>query len=450
MSPQNLQPVLDSGTCIACGACVAACGKLELVLNEESGLHEPNGHGDANAAAVCPSIRVDFEELSRHLFGCEVAISEHGVVDSVHLAQSTNHELNFRASSGGLIKELLLEYISRDDVDGVIALREVGGLRYEPTLLRSASEIVSLPGSIYHNLALDKALRILRENEGRFVLVAIPCQLEGIYNYVTIQEPQLEERIAGTVGLICGWNFSRHAIQAICEFKGIDFDMIEEISYRGDGPVGKLRIVADGMEHVINRRIDFAYQVAFDRSFNIPRCHLCVNHTNFLADVVVGDAWLPSTLGTSTGISLVICRRPESTAMLKAMADKGAIRCTAVCEEEIVESQSRQIAFGDAAYAYGDYLRSRGGHSPEFVAPNRQKARLVSERRAARFYGQYLRKRMLQAQGRYRRLWWRKATVELGPLLGKYLRWFFVRVLKIKSLFSARKEISHDKISMFD
>ena len=55
--------------------------------------------------------------------------------------------------------------------------------------------------------------------------------------------------------------------------------------------------------HAVSRRVDFGYQVAFDRLFNTPRCHLCVNHSNFLADIVVGDAWLPSTVFTKTGVS---------------------------------------------------------------------------------------------------------------------------------------------------
>ncbi len=450
MSPQDLQPVLDSGTCIACGACVAACPGVELAFNEARGMYQPSSAGNAAAAAVCPAIKVDFEELSRRLFGASADISEHGVIDSVHLAQSTNHELNMNASSGGLIKELLLRYLSRDEVDGVIALKEVGGLCYEPALLSTPEEIVALPGSIYHNLALDKALQILRETHGRFVLVAIPCQLEGIYQYVLTHEPALLRRIAATIGLICGWDFSHHALRAICDFKQIPFDQIQEVSYRGGGPVGRLRILAAGEEQVVNRRIDFSYQVAFDRSFNIPRCHLCVNHANFLADVVVGDAWLPSTVGTKTGISIVICRRPETTVILEAMADKGTIRRIAVTTEEITESQSRQITFGDFAFAYGDYLRSQGEHCPELIAPNRKRARPVSAARAARFHKQVSKKRALQTQGRYRRLRLRKATLEIGHFSSKYFRWLFVRVFKIKTLLGFRKEISDEQVSLFE
>jgi coenzyme F420-reducing hydrogenase beta subunit len=40
------------------------------------------------------------------------------VIEQVLLAQSTDRERNVAASSGGVIKELLREYLARDEVDG--------------------------------------------------------------------------------------------------------------------------------------------------------------------------------------------------------------------------------------------------------------------------------------------------------------------------------------------
>lgn len=445
----NLLPVLQSGMCIACGACVAADPSLALVLDETTQFHQPDGPGDSTAAAVCPAIKVDFADLQARLFPNQ-PIGAHGVVNAVYLAQSTDRARNLRASSGGLIKELLRHYLATPGVDGAIALAEVEGLRFEPRLLRTPDDVDALPGSIYHNLPLDGALRLLRENTGHFVVVAIPCQLEGIYNYIYHREPMLRERVHTTIGLICGWNYSHHALRAICEYKGLDFDTIRRISYRGGGPVGNLRITTAAGETAINRRVDFAYQVAFDRSFNLPRCHLCINHTNFLADIVVGDAWLPSTVFTKTGISLVICRRPDTVEAIAALSTGGRIRCTPVGVDEITESQSRRIAMGDFSYAYADYLRAAGRHTPDMIGPNRATARLVPRCEVRRFDREFELKRRLQRERRYRRLLVRKATLEIGPFLGKYFRWFFVRVLRIKSVLGRRREVDRTRLAGFE
>jgi len=435
--------------CIACGACVHADESLRLVFNDQRQMYEPSGPGNADAAAVCPAVRVDFEFLQREIFG-SAEQTPLGVLENVMLAQSTDRERNLKASSGGVIKELLHWYLARDDVDGAIALRQVGGLGFEPQLIRRRDEIDTLPGSIYHNLPLDNALRILRENEGRFVLVALPCQLEGIYSYVFRCAPELRRRIHTTIGLVCGWNFTHHALRAVCKYKGIDYDRITDVAYRGAGPVGKLRITTPEGTTSVHRRVDLSYQVAFDRSFNIPRCHLCINHCNFLADIVVADAWLPSTIGTKTGISLVTCRRREAEAALRELAGAGRLRLTDVTQDEILESQSRRVALGDFSYAYADYLRELGRYCPEMIGPNRPAAQLVGRAEIERFHTRTELKTRLQRQRRYRRLWYRKVTIEIGPFLGRYIRWFLVRVLKIKSLLGMREEIEKERLEDFN
>jgi coenzyme F420 hydrogenase subunit beta len=434
--------------CIACGACVAADPTLELRLDPGRQQYQPSAPGNQAAAEVCPAIAVDFAGLQVRRFP-GATVTEHGVVDAVLLAQSTDRERNLAASSGGLIKELLRWYLARPDVDGAIALTHVDGLRYEPRLLRRVEEVDRLPGSIYHNLPLDNALRLLREQRGRFVLVAIPCQLEGVLTYIYRREPALADRIHTTIGLICGWNYTHHALRAICRYKRIDFDRVTGVSYRGGGPVGKLRIVTPDGTAAVDRRVDPSYQVAFDRSFNVQRCHLCINHTNFLADVVVGDAWLPSTVGTRSGISIVITRTPEGTAVLRAMTEQGAIRAIDGTTDDIVESQSRRIVFGDFSYAYADYLGEIGEHRPEMTGPNRPAARLVPRREIERFHRRLAAKHELQRRGRYGNLWLRKATLELPPTLMRYLRWFVVRVLKVKSLLGLRREVARKRLADF-
>jgi coenzyme F420-reducing hydrogenase beta subunit len=445
---KDLAGVLEQDLCIACGACVHADPSLKLALHPEKQIWEPTHAGNERAAAVCPAVAVDFEGLQRRLFpGAE--IGPFGVVDRVMLAQSRNLERNRAASSGGLIKELLIALLERPDVDGAIALGETGGLTFEPRILTRPEEVDELPGSIYHNLPKHRVLELLKRVEGRYVLVSIPCELEGIYQYVFTHEPELRKKIHTTIGLLCGWQYNHHALRAICAFEGADYERIESISYRGGGPVGKLRIRSAGREVEASRRLSFGYQVAFDRTFNTRRCHLCVDHGNFLADIVVGDAWLPSTLTTRTGISLVVARTPEATALVRGLERSGRIVSTDVTAAEIEESQTHRVSMGDFAYAYAEYLDELGLHSPDMTGPNRPEARLVPRSEAAAFHRELGRKTALQRRRRYRTLYLRKATVELRSLVWRYLRWFLVRVLRVKSLLGRREEVSRDRLRGF-
>jgi hypothetical protein len=214
--------------------------------------------------------------------------------------------------------------------------------------------------------------------------------------------------------------------------------------------VGKLRIVTkDGKVTTTSRRVDIGYQVAFDRHFNTPRCHLCINHSNFLADIVVGDAWLPSTIGTKTGISLVICRTPSTRKLVERLEEAERVVYTEVTTEEIRESQTDRVVFGDFAYAYAEYLEEQGVAIPVMVGPNRDRATLKPRREVEHFHKELTRKLQLQRAGRYRYLWIRKLTVEFRRFAGRYLTWFFVRVLKVKSLTGKRKELPKEQLSIF-
>jgi coenzyme F420 hydrogenase subunit beta len=447
--PTDLRGVLDNDLCIACGACVFADPSLELKLHPEKLIFEPTHAGNQDAADVCPAVEVDFQRLQDLLFpGAEQ--TPYGVVHSVMLAQSTDLDRNLKASSGGMIKEVLTELLSRQDVDGAIVLQHVEGLHFEPGLITSVEEVDQLPGSIYHNLPKHRALELLRENEGRYVLVAIPCELEGIYNYIFKKEPQLRERIHTTIGLLCGWQYSWHSIRAICEYKGVDPDRIVDVSYRGDGPIGKLRIwTDDGAEHTTSRRVGFGYQVAFDRTFNTPRCHLCINHANFLADIVVGDAWLASTLGTRTGISLVINRRESSDLLVRRLEEQGRAVFSEVTVNEIRESQKPRVAFGNFAYAYAEYRDEQGLPRPRMEGPNRRVAELADRGEVETFYRELQRKLALQRARRYQFLYWRKATKELRRFLSRYWEWFTHRVLRLGRDPEADQASSRDTTSGF-
>jgi coenzyme F420-reducing hydrogenase beta subunit len=445
----DLQPVIDEDLCIGCGACVAADPSIDLELDSVSQVFRPSHAGNQDAASICPSVQVDYSGLNEWLFpGAEV--SDLGVIDHVFLAQSTNRERNLRASSGGLIKELLHDLLARDDVDGIVSLERIEGIEYGAAMQTASEEIDRLPGSIYHCLDFQDALRLIRENEGRFVLVAIPCQLEGIYQYIKKFEPALRKRIHTTIGLICGWQYTRHALRAICQLTGVAYDDLSDVSYRGGGPVGPLVLRTPRGDTQVHRRIDPRYQAAFDRSYNIPRCHYCINHGNFFADIVVGDAWLPSTIKTRTGISIVVTRRKSGSEMLAALRDAGKLRLIDARLDDLVESQTHRVAYGDFAYPLMARAREKGHFVPELVGPNHAGHTPSGAESVDEFLATNAHKRRMHALRKYRRLFVRKLSVEIKPYAQRYIRWFGVRVLKVKSLFGQRQEIAATDLRDFE
>lgn len=445
----DLSGVIASGMCIGCGACEMADSSVRVTLNSSRLIYEPESPGNQDAADVCPAVSVDYAGLQEYLFP-GASVGPFGVVRSVHLSQSTTTSRNMAASSGGLIKELLRHLLSTNQIDGVIALDHIDGIEFGARLVQTPDDVDTLPGSIYHNLKQTSALELLRDTPGRLAIVAIPCQLEGLYAWVKKCAPELRSKISLSIGLLCGWQYSHHSIQAMGEYLGYNPDEIADISYRGGGPVGKLTVTTrDGQQFTASRRVDFGYQVAFDRHFNTSRCHVCINHSNFLADIVVGDAWLPSTVFTKTGISLVVCRTEFAEATLRSLVDAGQCVSIQVGEDEIRESQTDRVVFGEFAYAYAQYLREIGLHTPQLDGPNQGYGTLKPRRQVAKFHRELVRKQALMAARRYKYMKFRKATLELRGYIMRYVRWFMVRILRVKSLSGQRKEIPRDRFEGF-
>ena len=151
---------------------------------------------------------------------------------------------------------------------------------------------------------------------------------------------------------------------------------------------------------------------------------------------------------TRTGISLVICRRPETEALVRDLAAAGRVTLTEASVGEIRSSQGDRVVFGGFAYAYAEHLARLGIHRPEMVGPNRGAASLAPPAEVARFHREQVRKARLRHAGRYRALRRRKVTVELPGLVGRYGRWFSGRILRRQDKVST-SPITRDALAGF-
>lgn len=151
----------------------------------------------------------------------------------------------------------------------------------------------------------------------------------------------------------------------------------------------------------------------------------------------------------ATGVSLVITRNERMSRVVHDLAEEGRIVLTEASVAEIEESQTHRIAKGDFAYAHADLLNEYGLHHPYLPGPNRDEATLVDRSEVEHFHKELVIKTALQRQGRYRYLRWRSGTRELRRFLERYVRWFLVRILKIKSLTGKREEIASEALRDF-
>lgn len=367
-----ISSVVDNDLCIACGACISACpyDVVEPSYNTHRGTHEiairNTDHCSSCSApcdSVCPSLEVDFKALSN---SPSFPTTRIGPVESVFLGYSPKHQFNGKSSSGGTIR-ILIEDALEQNIPVICLVKE--GDEYLPSTLYNVSDLSKVPGSIYHSVSFTNCLQHIEKLDRKCLLVATSCQLEGILKYIKLENPSLQKKISLIVGLICGWMYSDHSIQAFSQFKGIQAP-IHDAQYRGEDKVGLLKLWTNKKKYSFDRRrfstvkdsLDF--KASFSSSMNRLRCRVCENHVNVLADISVGDAWLERK--KSEKLSVIITRTKQGEQSVLSLREKGKLIIEDGSIADIFESQSENLVEGHTAKKIARFLNNRGISTPKF------------------------------------------------------------------------------------
>ncbi len=401
--------IVADDLCISCGACIQACsaGNLSMGLDEWRGAYGPQvgasspcSQCSAACVSVCPSVGIDFPQLLAADGGNDV-IDRYGNVLQVLIGHSRAFQQDGRSSSGGIVKAVLQHLLEKEG-GAVIALGEPAPGRYEPIKLSRPDEVAGLPGSIYHNISFEQALVLLKSLKTPVVLVGLPCQLAGIKKFINHAAPDLLSSIRLNLGLICGWMYSFHAVEAFACYQKLTGNL-QGVAYRGENKVGDLKLFTDSGVHCFSRRPPanelrqyFSYYAAFSRYSRLLRCRLCEDHLNVLADISIGDAWLKRV--GSRKESLIIIRSSRGNAVMEDLAAQGAVSLEPGSLDDIEESQSKDLVLSLTAQRLNRYLRKRGVNTPTFLYSTRYSTRasVVEKNGSSSFFQEMWMRRLIR------------------------------------------------------
>lgn len=376
--PQSslIPAVVESDQCIACGACIQACPSNSIVgkYNEFRGAHEVEVNSDLECSncskgcnLVCPSLGFSFQDQFVDQ-GNDIDDPRLGPIKQVFTAYSPAHQFNNRSSSGGVVRAFIEHFIKQGSPVICLTSTDDG---YRANSISELSDLKNTPGSIYHGISFEDAIPLIRNAKSPCLLVAIPCILEGLAKYIKNIEPNLEKNIALKVGLICGWMYSDHSWKSIQKLKKIPGE-VQDITYRGEDKVGRLKIKTDKGNHSYSRREfssyheEIEYKASFSRAYNRLRCRLCENHINQLSDIAVGDAWLRKFPDSKDKVSIVVVRTELGMKQYSRLIENGILISEDAKVNDIIESQSDDLVYGRSARKVNQYMRSIGQITPSF------------------------------------------------------------------------------------
>jgi coenzyme F420 hydrogenase subunit beta len=306
-----IETVVETGLCARCGTCVGACSANNLAMEDPLGACLAAAADTCTSCGLCleccPGASVDFAPLEKALFGDAAPNRLLGVVRGAYLAHASDAVIRRKGSSGGVVTAMLLDLVGRGEAKGAVLFAPH---RKEPwrgwgRIASSAEEIVAAAQSRYHLSPLNTALGEIPGPGGDYAYAGLPCQIHGLRKLQAAGWKRAGLRLSPIIGIYCGNNLYYEATRVMLRKLGVKRpEDLAELSYReGAWPGSFAARTADGAVRAISK-LDFNQVIPF---YINRRCLFCVDLTNELADLSVGDGWAKEGSG-GDGWSVVLIR----------------------------------------------------------------------------------------------------------------------------------------------
>ena len=355
----SLSDITENGLCIGCGICQSIAGNENISISmTEKGRLEPKENKPLNneifdkIKKTCPGVIV--EGLPKEAIANK---SKYDLVWGYYLslfyAWSTDKDIRFKSSTGGLLNGLslyLLEskkvrFILHTGTDPKQPMRSVSRYSYnKQELLNSGSCSRYGPSS-----PLDKFNEALNKNEP-FAFVGKPCDISAIRQLSKIDR-RVNELCKYLLTLVCGGFGEFTKSQDFIDSFNVKEEELSIFRYRGYGNPGKMYIKTNsGEEH------DKEYNSFWgeESTWRVPfRCKICPDAIGDSSDLAALDTWPGgSPVGEDEGFNAAIIRTKKGYDLVHDARDAGYIKIGNHLKiEDINDFQPHQVSKKKAVYA---------------------------------------------------------------------------------------------------
>lgn len=380
-----IERVLNHGLCVGCGLCAGLqpCS-LQMTVTVR-GEYQPmlrSGHNwddipDA-VGRVCPFSGVGENEdaLGQREFAAQRGVQHSpqlGYFLRTEAAWVTDDAARVASSAGGLGTWLASHLLKNGIVDGVCCVTSApegsAGALFEYRILRRVDDLAGSRKSKYYPVEMSGVLAELSRSEGRFAVVALPCFAKGLR--LAIQAGLIpRDKIHCIIGLFCGHLKTRqfaHYLIRSCGFHerdtlAIDFRK-KVLSARASEYAFEATVrTLDGNLRVNSVRMrDVPLGNWGLNAFMLKACECCDDVVAELADISMGDAWLPEFVQDGRGTNLLIARRADLAAIIDTGVASGEIAVRSVAPTAIVTSQDGAFRQRRQALSYRLHLAQTCG-----------------------------------------------------------------------------------------
>ena len=359
----NINYTVRHSLCTGCGVCEGACPRSAIHMQIKNGCFRPvvdkdlcvNNKGCHRCYDSCPGISVDLARIAQDNFLGSKIDKYAGHYLKCFTGYSTNYDIRYHCASGGMVSQFLIFLLEKKYIDGafVTAFDAHSPLKVISYLATDKEQVLAAKSSKYAPVSLNKAIREIKNAPGkRYVIVGVPCHIEGFRKYEKIDR-KFQEKVAFYFSIYCSSGRSFYLTEHVFKERKINMDNLISLSYRDNGCLGNM--VASYEKNGSIQKHEEPYQSYYHplRSFFVPkRCTMCIDHYGELADISFGDIHIKPYIADKIGVNSLIVRNVQCLDLLFEAAKEKYITLDEISVDVLNSSQkmayikkSRNVAF---------------------------------------------------------------------------------------------------------
>lgn len=428
MMDKSILTTLRHDLCTGCGVCEDACPKKAITIAVDKGNFRPvvNDGICVNCGIclkTCPGVGFDFKKYHDEKIAEDLSLQYDKMVGAYRkcfTGYSNEHDIRWHSASGGMVSQFLIWLLENGKIDGAIVTRfdKDNELLVKTYIARTREEVIAGRSSKYAPVTMAGMASAIKESEGnRFVVVGIPCHIEGFRKLMAIDK-KLREKITGLFAIYCSSGRSFYLTEHVFKERGIDQTKLSYLQYRDEGCLGSMVVKTTGGEIGTRGAIDGnfenvpgignmgiykeRYQSYYHplRSFFVPkRCLFCIDHYGEVGDICFGDIHIEPYIADTVGVNSIVVKNQKWLDLILECKASGAIALDEIPFKTVGASQIMSFKKKGRNGAFINLNKILGRKVPKYD---------VDYLRLPTMYDTFdwCQNRFQQFLGRHKSLWW--------------------------------------------